>query len=548
MNASDVNAELVFEQPVPAAPQLLSYISDSSIFNASPGWHWHWSYIVGAVLASQAAALLWNFWWKAPSNLTIAAYPTPLGRWVTALCMIFNSEALLQKAYDKSGGKPFAIPMTDRWIVFISDRDQLKRLECEPESVLSSEEALHELALTEPILGHHQVPPEHKGPKSESFRVTVGVLKNKLRSKIPAMSDSLKTRIKEAVALELAPLDDNPKQNQDGWREVRLMPALLRSFNRVNVFAFFGEDEANRSEVFDNTMNFFWSCAQAFPILALLPGFLLPIMGPVAMGFGLTRKTVYNHLRYMTWQALEGQHSKEGKLQTEGNISQWTAEMAKIKDAAAIAKITLGFLFASAFQVPMVAQFCIYNLCKHPQFYDKLKAEAVECKDMSFGSLNQEMPYFDSFVKETARLSPGPILSAPRTVMVPYTSSDGYHVPVGNWLAIPQISLMRDESIWPRAMTFEAFRFVDEDNGTSKSRLTHPSYEFPFWGSIQHACPARFYVSVIMKMILSHLILDYEIKLADPTARPFLIFGKVRLPNPFTTILVRKRAVSGGGD
>ena len=134
---------------------------------------------------------------------------------------------------------------------------------------------------------------------------------------------------------------------------------------------------------------------------------------------------------------------------------------------------------------------------------------------MAFGSLNQEMPYFDSFVKETARLSPGPIrklapflregkierwvfipcanveptvkVSAPRTVMVPYTSPDGYHVPVGNWLAIPQISLMRDESIWPRAMSFEAFRFVDEDNGTSKSRLTHPSYEFPFWGSIQHA-------------------------------------------------------------
>ena len=28
---------------------------------------------------------------------------------------------------------------------------------------------------------------------------------------------------------------------------------------------------------------------------------------------------------------------------------------------------------------------------------------------MSFGSLNQEMPYLDSFIKETARLSPGPI-------------------------------------------------------------------------------------------------------------------------------------------
>lgn len=48
-----------------------------------------------------------------------------------------------------------------------------------------------------------------------------------------------------------------------------------------------------------------------------------------------------------------------------------------------------------------------------------------------------------------------------------------------------------------------------------------------------------------MKMILSHLIVDYEFKLADSTAQPFLIFGKVRLPSPFMTILVRKRTVRG---
>lgn len=46
-----------------------------------------------------------------------------------------------------------------------------------------------------------------------------------------------------------------------------------------------------------------------------------------------------------------------------------------------------------------------------------------------------------------------------------------------------------------------------------------------------------------MKQILSHLILDYEFKLADPTARPFLTFGKMRLPSPFMTMLVRRRRV-----
>lgn len=34
----------------------------------------------------------------------------------------------------------------------------------------------------------------------------VGVLKNKLRSNVPAMSDAFQMRIREAVALEMAPL------------------------------------------------------------------------------------------------------------------------------------------------------------------------------------------------------------------------------------------------------------------------------------------------------------------------------------------------------
>ena len=52
-----------------------------------------------------------------------------------------------------------------------------------------------------------------------------------------------------------------------------------------------------------------------------------------------------------------------------------------------------------------VAQFCIYSFCKDPEYHERLRAEAVECKGASFGSLKHEMPYLDSFVKETVRLS-----------------------------------------------------------------------------------------------------------------------------------------------
>lgn len=56
-----------------------------------------------------------------------------------------------------------------------------------------------------------------------------------------------------------------------------------------------------------------------------------------------------------------------------------------------------------------LVQYCIFYLCKHPEYQGPLRAEALMNKDVIFSTSNQEMPYLDSFVKETARLSPGPI-------------------------------------------------------------------------------------------------------------------------------------------
>ena len=53
--------------------------------------------------------------------------------------------------------------------------------------------------------------------------------------------------------------------------------------------------------------------------------------------------------------------------------------------------------------------FCIYSFCKHPEYQERLRAEAIESEDAPFNTLDQEMPYLDSFIKETARLSPGQV-------------------------------------------------------------------------------------------------------------------------------------------
>lgn len=51
--------------------------------------------------------------------------------------------------------------------------------------------------------------------------------------------------------------------------------------------------------------------------------------------------------------------------------------------------------------------------------------------------------------------------------------------------------------------------------------------------------PVRFYASVVMKMNLAHLIVDFKFKLADPTSRSYLTMGLTRLSSSSMKILVQ---------
>lgn len=55
--------------------------------------------------------------------------------------------------------------------------------------------------------------------------------------------------------------------------------------------------------------------------------------------------------------------------------------------------------------------------------------------------------------------------------------------------------------------------------------------------------PARFYVSVAMKMFLTHVLLNYDIKLMDAEAPSRWNLGFMQFPNPRQRLLVRKRSV-----
>lgn len=52
---------------------------------------------------------------------------------------------------------------------------------------------------------------------------------------------------------------------------------------------------------------------------------------------------------------------------------------------------------------------------------------------------------------------------------------------------------------------------------SSRSRFTDADVAFPIWGLGKHACPGRHYASFLLKLVLAHVLLRYEIRLPDGT-------------------------------
>jgi hypothetical protein len=112
---------------------------------------------------------------------------------------------------------------------------------------------------------------------------------------------------------------------------------------------------------------------------------------------------------------------------------QWIIDSRKNVTAQEVAQQTLAYIFASAYQMPMVRlpkyifgeagltgsqliTFALYNLSKHPEYLQPLRAEILRSGGVLLNHQNNELPMLDSFLKETARLNPVTICMIPQNL------------------------------------------------------------------------------------------------------------------------------------
>lgn len=100
----------------------------------------------------------------------------------------------------------------------------------------------------------------------------------------------------------------------------------------------------------------------------------------------------------------------------------------------------------------------------------------------------------------------------------------GFHIPHGVRVAVPNHFIQRDPDVYQEADRYNAFRYaapVGTDNAGAylqqkQSSLSMPSDNFLAWGHGRHACPGRFFATHLMKIMLAHVLVTYDVEAKGP--------------------------------
>ncbi|KAJ8128620.1 hypothetical protein O1611_g5015 [Lasiodiplodia mahajangana] len=193
-------------------------------------------------------------------------------------------------------------------------------------------------------------------------------------------------------------------------------------------------------------------------------------------------------------------------------------------------------------------------------YIETLREECRKALDHAGGTWNLEavrsLKLVDSAIRESMRITPFASIAMSRTVVDPQGieiqqgSSAAVVIPWGTLLGIPIESIHYDDDIYPDARRFNPFRFVTPQplSGekatlaytTSKPATTADDQFFGF-GTSKNPCPGRFLAVHEVKLVLAHILLNYELQYMEWNPQlPSILSLKV--PKLDATIHVRRRS------
>ncbi|KAJ7356763.1 cytochrome P450 [Mycena albidolilacea] len=228
---------------------------------------------------------------------------------------------------------------------------------------------------------------------------------------------------------------------------------------------------------------------------------------------------------------------REGGL--ESSASESPEEIANLEPLAMrILSISLRSIHTSS----MFGSHAIFHLATLSEAErDDIRQEIIEAEsECGYNKAPlSKMRKLDSTLRETGRF-------------YSLASVDGTVVPSGYSIAVQLKPIHFDASVYPEPEKFDCFRFskLRETEESVKHAFTTVENDFLLFGLGRHVCPGRFFASMVLKIMLSHLLLNYDVTLPDgakEVPKPMLLSLLV-MPNLTGRVIIKPRVGQAAQD
>jgi len=190
----------------------------------------------------------------------------------------------------------------------------------------------------------------------------------------------------------------------------------------------------------------------------------------------------------------------------------------------------------------------LYHLAESPECAEMLREEANNVigehgwTKLAMG----KMWKLDSFMRESQRFNGTAHVSVLRKTMQDITFSDGTLIPAGTLVASASTATHRDARNYENPDVFDPFRFADmrmEDGAGIKHQYVSSSPEYVAFGHGKHACPGRFFAVNELKVMMTYIVLNYDLKFEGGQRRPKNLSRWHNIVPVHKNVLFRKRQV-----
>ncbi|OIW25674.1 P450 monooxygenase [Coniochaeta ligniaria NRRL 30616] len=187
----------------------------------------------------------------------------------------------------------------------------------------------------------------------------------------------------------------------------------------------------------------------------------------------------------------------------------------------------------------------LVDICRHPELIEPLRHEIRTC--IAEGGWTPaslfKMKLLDSCMKESQRIKPVECATMRSYALQDVTFSNGTFIPKGELVAVAA-DRMNNPEVWEEPEKYDPYRFMrmrQDPEKAASALLENTSADHIGFGWNPRACPGRFFAAKEVKILLAHLLIQYDFKpVPGDNIELFRHSFSVRI-HPNTRLMVRRR-------